>query len=89
MAAGAAFTSYGDELQVCDMYADGQGAWACLYKFVWNGQGTFIKSVYAGGKGNCRTNTADVPEGTVVWIKLCMVKNDVHWRCVWSQSGSA
>ncbi|MFE2811906.1 hypothetical protein ACFXGG_15850 [Streptomyces nigra] len=87
--ATANFKSYGDQLSVCDNLADGYGAWAGLYKFVYNGNGTFIKSVSAGGKGNCRTNTKNVEEGTVVWIKVCITKDGQNLRCKWSDYGHA
>ncbi|QKZ20243.1 hypothetical protein [Streptomyces chartreusis] len=85
----ASFTAYGDELQACDWLADGYGAKASLYKNVYNGNGTFIKSVSVGGKGNCRTNTQNVGEGTVVWIKLCITKDGQNLRCKWSDYGHA
>ncbi|QOV38689.1 hypothetical protein IM697_10100 [Streptomyces ferrugineus] len=87
--ATAAFKAYGDELTVCDNLADGYGAWAGLYKNVYNGHGTFIKSTSAGGRGNCRTNTENVKEGTVVWIKLCIRKDGANLRCKWSDYGHA
>jgi hypothetical protein len=89
IAAAGAFKSYGDELKVCDELADGLSAWAGLYKFVYNGNGTFIKSVSAGGNGNCRTNTENVAEGTVVWVKVCTRKDGVNVRCAWSDYGHA
>lgn len=85
----ASFRSYGDELQACDVRADGYGAWAGLYKNVYNGSGVFIKSVSAGGNGNCRTNTQNVTEGTVVWIKICLRQNGINFACKWSHSGYA
>ncbi|MGW1405112.1 hypothetical protein [Streptomyces sp. NPDC002403] len=83
------FGSYGDQLTVCDTMADGNSAWAGLYKFVYNGKGTFIKSTSAGGNGNCSTNSANVAEGTVVWVKACVRRDGVNLRCKWSNSGYA
>ena len=87
--AAAGFRSYGDELGACDERADGYGAWAGLYKNVSNGRGDFIKSAYAGGDGNCGTNTKNVAEGTVVWIKICLRKGGVNYDCKWSDYGYA
>lgn len=84
--AAAWFKEYGDELRVCDTDTDGMGAWAGLYD---NSSHELIKSTYAGGSGNCKTNTANVREGRVVYIKLCLRKDGENGLCLKSNYGYA
>ncbi|MFJ8943703.1 hypothetical protein ACIRG4_10590 [Streptomyces sp. NPDC102395] len=84
--ASAYFQENGDELRVCDIAKDGFGAWAGLYE---RSSNKFLKSISVGGSGNCRTNTGNIKEGTLVYIKLCLTKNNVNDACVKSNYGYA
>ncbi|GGQ33026.1 hypothetical protein BKA00_004899 [Actinomadura coerulea] len=64
------FQPNGDYVQVCDIEADGKGAFGVVYL-----NGSPYYNLIAGGKGNCSTTNANyhnLPEYKTIAFKICL-----------------
>jgi len=70
-AAGGSVTFYadGDRLVVCDTAGDGYGALAELHWADYTGRRN-----RADGNGDCSTATGNIPEGTPVAARVCLIR---------------
>lgn len=76
------FQSYGDHWTVCDMHADGRGAfleWSVpatgRYGSVWDAN---------GAHNSCGTQNVDIGEGRTVQFRVCLTNNGA---VLWSTCG--
>ncbi|MFE5326021.1 hypothetical protein ACFRCG_06410 [Embleya sp. NPDC056575] len=68
------FEHNGDKITVCDVKADGKGAWG---RFVTDDSQRLGGAALANGNGKCSTKSWDVPEGRRVIVEIWLNDNGV------------
>jgi hypothetical protein len=82
----AKFVANGDKLTVCDIEADGWAAQATLYGY---GLGQLYVTALSNGSCVTKAFSTQVPEGLMVYIRVCLVKTGSAGYCRTSNTSTS